>query len=165
MNIKYTVKDNFLNQDDFDHIQQTILGDEFPWFFQNKVSGRKIKSEFFWTHMFFNGYENKGITSRFYPLLDPLIKKLKIKALIRVKANLHSNQGKIIEHEDHSDFPFKHKAALLSLNTCNGFTALAEGTKIKSVANRMLLFDPSILHHSSTCTDAKARWNININYF
>ena len=82
-----------------------------------------------------------------------------------MRANLYSNQGKIIEHANHIDYSFKHKGALFSLNTCDGFTVLKDGTKIQSVANRILLFDPSQPHHSSTCTDAKIRCNININYF
>tara|TARA_R100001530_G_C4310353_1_gene152845 strand:+ start:1176 stop:1523 length:348 start_codon:yes stop_codon:yes gene_type:complete len=115
--------------------------------------------------MFFNGYPHEGITSPFYSILDPLFKKLNIKALIRVKANLYSNQGQIIEHDNHVDFSFKHNGAIFSLNTCNGFTALKDNTKIKSLANRLLLFDPSVPHHSSTCTDTKVRCNISINYF
>ena len=38
-------------------------------------------------------------------------------------------------------------------------------TKIDSVENRILFFDPSIPHDSENCTDQKVRVNININYF
>ena len=167
--IEYTLKNNFLNQADYENIKNTILGEEFPWYFQYGVAVSKNierasgEEEYLMGHTFFR--EHQGITSSFYKILDPILKKLKFKALIRIKANLYSNQGKIVEHDDHSDFPFSHKGALFSLNTCNGFTILKNNTKIKSVANRMLLFDPSTPHHSSTCTDAKMRCNININYF
>ena len=162
--MKYIIKDDFLNQADYDNIKNIILGDEFPWFFQHEVTYlAKDKSQFFWGHIFFK--HNQGITSAFYKILDPILKKLNFKALIRIKANLYSNQGKIVEHEDHSDFPFAHKGALFSLNTCNGSTILKNNTKISSIANRMLLFNPSIPHRSSTCTDEKTRVNININYF
>ena len=50
------------------------------------------------------------------------------------------------------------------MNTCNGFTILDDGTKIDSIENRALLFDPSKLHHSTTCTDEKVRINIILNY-
>ena len=36
--------------------------------------------------------------------------------------------------------------------------------KIENVENRLLLFDPQILHSSSTTSNAKGRFNININY-
>jgi hypothetical protein len=165
MDIKYIVKDNFLNQTDFENLKNTVMGETFPWYFQE---------HFFWCHMFFG--ERNIVHERFFhslssfnspyaKLLDPLLKKLKIKALIRLKANLYPNQGKIIEHKNHTDFPFKHKGALFSLNTCDGFTVLRDGTKIQSVANRILLFDASQPHHSSTCTNTKVRCNINVNYF
>ena len=165
MDLKYIIKDDFLNQADYENIKNIILGNEFPWYFQHEVAylDTRLPDQFFWGHIFFK--HNQGITSAFYKILDPILKKLKFKALIRIKANLYSNQGKIVEHEDHSDFPFAHKGALFSLNTCNGSTILKNNTKISSIANRMLLFDTSQPHHSSTCTDAKIRCNININYF
>jgi hypothetical protein len=167
MDMKHTVKDNFLNQVDFENIKNSILGADFPWYFSDGVSypdsSRIHKNHFYWTHGFFT--QDKGILSPAYKILIPLLKKLKPKALIRIKANLYSNQGKMIEHDNHADYPFKHRGAIFSLNTCNGFTALQDNTKIKSVANRLLLLNPSLLHHSSTCTDAQVRCNININYF
>tara|TARA_R100001244_G_scaffold100946_1_gene75269 strand:- start:371 stop:886 length:516 start_codon:yes stop_codon:yes gene_type:complete len=166
-NMKPIVQDNFLPQAEYDHIKKEIFGEFFPWYFHNTVATKMDKnvSHFFWTHMFFNGYENKGITSSFYHLLNPIIKKLKVKALIRAKANLYSNQSKIIEHDIHTDYPFKHKGILFSLNTCNGFTEFEDKTKIQSVENRVIFFDPSLPHHSSTCTDAPTRVNLNFNYF
>ena len=40
-----------------------------------------------------------------------------------------------------------------------------DGTKIESVANRVLLFDSSRPHSSTRCTDQKVRVNINLNYY
>jgi len=164
MDIKYTVKDNFLNKTEHENLKNIMLGTKFPWYFQEGVTqDEKHDFQFYWTHIFFK--PDQGITSGFYKILDPILKKLKFKALIRIKGNLYSNRGKMEEHEDHADYPFEHKGAIFSLNTCNGFTILKDNIKIKSIANRLLLFDPSIIHHSSTCTDAKVRCNININYF
>ena len=58
-----------------------------------------------------------------------------------------------------------HKTGIFSINTCNGYTKLEDGTKIDSVANRMLLFDASRPHTPSTTTDQTVRVNINFNYF
>jgi len=165
MDIKHTVKDNYLDEAEYKNLKKIMLGGNFPWSFHETVSSYndQHKSHFFWTHVFFS--RDAGILSPFFKTLNPILKKLEIKALIRVKANLYSNQGKIEEHEKHIDYDFKHKGALFSLNTCNGFTMLEDNTKIKSVGNRILLFDPSIPHQSSTCTDTNVRVNININYF
>jgi hypothetical protein len=83
--------------------------------------------------------------------------------LRRVKVNCYTRSEKIIKHKAHKDYEIPHKGAILSLNTCNGGTYIGKKF-IKSVANRILLFDPSVLHSSTNCTDEKARFNININW-
>ena len=65
----------------------------------------------------------------------------------------------------HVDYPYSHKAAIFYINTCDGYTKLEDGTKIDSVANRMLLFDASKPHTPSDCTNQSVRVNINFNYF
>ena len=164
MDIKYTIKDNFLDPVDFEKIKNFVLGNKFPWFFEDNVAYTgKHNTHFYWTHGVFR--HGSGVVSPLCNILSTFLNKLEAKAFIRIKANLYSRDDKITEHEKHVDYNFKHKGALFSVNTCNGFTMLADGTKIESVENRLLLFDPSLPHHSSTCTDAKVRVNININYF
>ena len=64
----------------------------------------------------------------------------------------------------HTDMEFSHTAAVLSLNTCDGYTKLADGTKVDSVENRIIFFDAGKAHCSTTTTNAKARFNIIVNY-
>ena len=87
-----------------------------------------------------------------------------MKSLIRIKANFYPNTERLQEHPMHVDMEFSHSGAILSLNTCDGYTKLKDGTKIDSVANRVLLFDASEEHCSTTTTNVSARINININY-
>ena len=83
----------------------------------------------------------------------PTLEKLNIKSLIRVKANLYPYSGETLyEHGMHSDDDFSHRAAILSLNTCDGYTKLEDGTKVESIANRMLIFDGNQKHCSTTTT-------------
>ena len=42
---------------------------------------------------------------------------------------------------------------------------LDENTKIQSIENRGLIFEPHLNHNSSTCTNVEGRFNINFNYF
>jgi hypothetical protein len=166
MDKKHTIKDNYLNEADYKNIKNVMLGGNFPWNFHDTIVTLNDKNNpnyFCWSHVFF--MPDRGITSSYYNILMPILKKLEFKSLIRIKANLYSNQGKIVEHEKHTDYPYEHKGALFFLNKCNGFTTLEDNTKIMSVANRIVFFDPSIPHHSSTCTDEKVRININFNYF
>ena len=102
--------------------------------------------------------------SAVFDKIIPLLEKLETRCLIRVKANLYPNTEILHEHPAHVDMKFSHSAAILSLNTCDGYTKLKDGTKIDSVANRMLLFDAGEEHCSTTTTNVLARFNININY-
>ena len=103
--------------------------------------------------------------SPYFRGLLPILEKLNIKSLIRVKANLYPYSGETLhEHEMHIDYDFPHYSAILSLNTCDGYTKLEDGTKVESIANRMLIFDGNQKHCSTTTTSKFARINININY-
>ena len=96
---------------------------------------------------------------------ETLWEKFGIKSLIRIKFNLYPRTETLIEHAEHKDYEFKHKGALVYLNDNDGYTKLEDGTCIESKANRVLFFDASTPHASTNCTDAKARFNINVNYF
>ena len=85
--------------------------------------------------------------------------------LIRVKINFYPRTETMIEHAKHVDYPYEHKGALLSLNTCNGGTILKNNKKIKSVEITVIFFDPSKPHASTSATDVKGRFNILVNYF
>jgi len=163
--IDYKVIDNFLPEEEMVKLDNLILRDvEFPWYYQPNISFEEYESKgpfFYMVHLFYTNYKPN---SAYFPFVVPLINKLKPNALIRVKANFYPNQGRQNLDEMHVDYPFKHKGAIFSINTCNGGTLLSDKTLIKR--NRVLLFDPSNYHDSINCTDNnKARINININYY
>ena len=150
--MKYQVIDNFLEKEEFIKIKNVILSANFSWYYNNTVSFKDSKDGFYFTHNFFCDY---CVGSDKYSLLYPIFNKLNLKSIIRAKGNFYPKTEKIKEHGKHSDYKFKH----------NGFTRLKDGKKIESIENRGLLFDPSIEHNSSTCTDQHGRININFNYF
>ena len=154
--------DNFLPKDNFDDLTKLIFNSYFPWYFQNKIafedeSGEKNGC---FTHLI---YDSKPRSSHYEFIKDKLLCHINIVNLIRVKINCYPRTEKVIEHTKHYDYKTPHKGFILSLNTCDGFTVL-RNEKIASIENRALFFDPTKLHCSTTCSDAKARFNININY-
>ena len=175
--MKYKVIDNFLDEEYFNELKAIFIGGEkdtekrVPWFYFKDISYSKddkrwkLEEEddisFFMTHLIYD--KNMPISS-LYDDLIPLLEKLKASCLMRIKTNLYPNTHKLREHVPHTDYAFPHSGALLSLNTCDGYTKLKDGTKIDSVANRVLLFDPGIEHCSTSTTNVPARFNININY-
>ena len=50
------------------------------------------------------------------------------------------------------------------MNTNNGYTRFEDGTKVESVANRMVTFPNQMMHTGTTTTDSEYRLVINLNY-
>ena len=168
--MKYEVIDNFLDEEYFDSLV-TLLTDNdkegniclVPWFLQSRIAYENSVEDkiFLLNHMF---YEHNTPCSHHYDTLIPLLDKLGARCLVRIKANLYPNTEILHEHPMHIDYNYLHSGAILSLNTCDGYTKLKDGTKIDSIANRILLLDSSVEHCSTTTTNVLARFNININY-
>jgi hypothetical protein len=163
-NVDYTVVDEFISKQDLEKIYSVITSVNFPWYFQEQINTKHSKEDnsFYFTHLLF--IDNK-INSDAYHLFSPIIDKLKIESLIRVKINCYPRTYAIEENIAHRDYEYPHKGFIYYFNTCDGYTKLSENIKIDSIANRALYFDPSIPHQSTTCTNTKARFNMNINYF
>ena len=164
----YEVVDNFLSPYLFNKIVFQINpitnypGENILWNYCRAVG----TEEDILNNMYFSNliYSNTILNPKYYNILKELRDKLEIKSLIRIKVNLYTRTDYLVHHPDHCDTGFSHKGALFSLNTCDGFTVI-NGEEIPSVANRMIFFDPSIPHHSTNCTNAPHRMNINFNYF
>ena len=159
------ITDNFLPQDYFEYLQHMMLGPtNFPWLYNAEVANTgEIQDEhFYFTHNIFQDFQP---TSSFFEEFIPFFKQLEMNAMVRARALLYANQGKQIVHEKHIDFKFPHKTAVFYMNTNNGYTEFEDGTKVESVENRIVFFDGSIPHNSSTCTDQKTRAVISVNYF
>jgi len=160
----YKIIDNAFTKDVFNTIRDMVFGTEFPWYYADTVANKGVEDDhFYFTHTFYN---HQQPNSDFFPKLLPMLNSdvFDIKAMIRIKGNLYPRTEKMLHHENHTDTSFKHKGAIWYMNTNNGYTILKDGTKIESVENRVLLFDPGQSHNSTTCTDVKARININMNF-
>ena len=105
-----------------------------------------------------------SIKSSHIKLIEPFLKKLKVKKLIRAKVNLFYPTNKIIKFDEHQDTDYKSDAAILYLNDCNGGTIIQKNNFIQSKENRLLKFKGNLLHQSTSCSNKKYRILININY-
>ena len=155
--------DNFLPQDYLVHLQRMMLDHNFPWLYNAEVANRgEVNDHFYFTHNLFDNYKP---TSSIFEEFIPFFKQLEMNAMVRARALLYVNQGKQIVHEKHVDFNYPHKTAVFYVTTNNGYTEFEDGTKVESVENRIVFFDGSIPHNSSTCTDQKIRVVVSLNYF
>ena len=162
--MSYEVIDNFLDNDTFTAVKNTLLGDKFPWYLNNYVNTieeNKNINDYQLVHTF---YKNHVVNSNYYSAIEPIINKINPISLIRVKANLLPGTENIIEHGWHTDFDFECITSVFYINTNNGYTIFKNGEKIKSIENRLVLFNSRLEHSGSTCTDEKIRCVVNINF-
>ena len=161
----YKIVDNFLPKNEFKIIQDLFYSQNFPWYYNKGVSVTNISSDgIYFTHLFYFFKKDDLNVSSHYNRILPIISRLDVKSILRIKGNLYSKTNTIFEHGGHIDYDFTHKGFLYYINTNNGFTKLSNGIKVESVENRGLFFDPSLIHNSSTCSDSDSRININFNY-
>jgi len=171
--IPYTM-DNYIDGDIFKSITDIVMGPDFTWHYSHSVAdGQVEEDEIYFCHNLYMGLAEPPkdgsmpqppSKSEYYDLFEPVFNKLpEFNILIRAKVNLYGRTSKIVHHKDHIDMTQSHRGGVFSLNTCDGGTVIGD-EKFDSVSNRMLFFDPSKPHHSTTCTNTKRRVNLNINY-
>lgn len=191
MTKKIKIEDNFLKQEKFDELQTLMMVKDFPWYFRYryytdiqgltlpntpKVDPRlrgKAKDEtldqFQFTHTF---YDSHAPQSPHMQQVNYFFEPLQIASAWRIRANLLTRLPSIVQNPFHTDMMFlleeKQKewtTSIFYVNTNNGFTVFEDGTKVESVANRMLTFPANMKHTGTTCTDQQTRIVINFNYY
>ena len=162
---KYEVIDNFLDKEYFDTIKNTLASDDMNWFYRDNLTLDDENGMCYFTHNFFL---KNTIYSPYFNLLEPLLGKLEISALIEVRANMTISKADTYESSWHVDNPYTNsKTVILYLTTCNAKTMLNvenEIIEIDSVENRILIFNTNISHKMISATDTKRRIIINLNY-
>lgn len=177
VSLDYKIIDNALSEEKFSSLENEILSSTQPWYYSyNVADANNEEDDMYFIHNYYFGLSDKPLMdsdgnplppekSEWYDDIVPVLDLFTdMKTLLRAKANLYGRTKELVHHDNHTDTNFSHKGAILYINSNNGFTVLEDGTEIKSVRNRLLLFDPSKPHHSTSCTDDKRRVNINFNY-
>ena len=169
--MKPTVIDDFIPNDIFKGLQKTICSNKFTFNVITNVDAQPgaIKQEDYWSwyliHMVY--WNDTPYSELFQPLYNEFIPRFKklglFKSLLRIKVNAFPSTSVVHEHNKHIDYSYNHIGAVFSLNTCDGYTKLKDDTKVDSVANRLLIFDASQTHQSTTTSTSKLRYNINFN--
>ena len=164
--------DNFIPEDQFYIIHKTMYEDDFEWFFTDKILTppyENLPGRYQFCHNILS--DREGISSYHYPILNPILSKLGTYKLFRIKANLtlatheHEPSGYHVDGFDKNHgYPDNTLTAIYYINTCNGYTEFKTGEKVKSVSNRMLIFNSELEHQGVTSTDETRRVLINFNF-
>ena len=177
--MKPVVIDNFIDNQSFQNLQNIILGDNFSWFFNDGIDYKNEEGDKFqFTHIFYK--ENVGWSAR-HEILNRILNRIRPKEIFRIKTNLLTRTPEIIENEFHQDMGRvynkdggvsvlseeqlkQYTTSIFYVNTNNGYTEFEDGTKVESVANRMITFSSNLKHRGTSCTNKKVRVVINFNY-
>jgi hypothetical protein len=161
--------DNFIEPYHFSALRNAVLN--MPWYFgpigilndPEETILCDTLDNYHFIHLFYKDYE---VVSEKFNLITPIIDKLKIRSLIKIKSNLTTRTSKIVHHTFHRDVPYDDSfTSVYYINTNDGYTMFEDGTKVESVENRMVIFPSHMIHTGTTCTNDKVRIVINFNYF
>ena len=155
------IKNFIQDKEIFNNIKDTLMGCEFPYYYFDCISGDNDKTDYFFGHTLFAGNGSKS--DFFNTICTPLLDRIEFTYLLRAKVNFYTKKPKPIKTGMHVDFSQKHKVALFSVNTNNGYTLFENGEKIKSIENQLVIFDGALKHCSVAQTDTNVRVNINLN--
>ena len=160
----YDLIDNALSDEMHKEIYDTMYSDIFPWHFVPDITHKNkyIDNLFYMTHNFYS--MNRPQSIFFDQWFSYFENVLGCEQMIRMKGNLYPSQKQLSKHPQHIDLPqIKSTAAIYYINDNDGATIINK-KRIKSVANRLVIFDGHTKHSSTDCTDTQARMNINFNY-
>ena len=154
----YEIIDNFLDIEDLENIKKVILNKEFLWAIEEDIEHKTLFLEL--TH-----YENNQPLSEFYNELVPIMKKINVLGLVKIKSSLYFGNTFRQSFKKEKSHKFSVGTAIYYLNSNDGYTLLEDGSIIESRENRILLFEENDFYYETNCTDNTCRTNITFNYF
>jgi hypothetical protein len=136
MNQKIFEFKNTLNNEQKKFIDNYVLTNNFPWYFQDSSTTDKFQ---YFSHMLLPRIENFNENApehenyNFFKniLLNSCnLANLKVKKILRSCLNLTTNcfKNEYIHGDVHTDYPFPHKLGIIYLNDCKGDTFIFNET-------------------------------------
>jgi|TARA_R100000742_G_C4191000_1_gene23093 hypothetical protein len=152
---------DFISKKDSDKIYNTLLSNNFPWYYYPFQVGQNKKDTSFMGHIFLkDGQKN----SEAMDLINPIVDKLKPKKIFNIRANLCLRRpSQCSWHVDDFTDDVSHTTAIYYVNTNNGYTEF-KNKKVKCMQNKIVIFDAKLKHRAKGQTDKDTRIVINFNY-
>ena len=164
------IQDNFLPQEQYEQIRETMMSTYFPWFYNSSIiygidHDNDISDRGQMVHCFFRVNEEKQKeVSTHFELIVPLLNKLEVDKIFRVKANLRLRTDISEKSGWHVDGFAPCTTSIYYINSNDGVTEFEDGSLVDTVANRMVSFNGKMKHRGCTQTNTKTRVLINLNY-
>jgi len=191
--IETRVIHDFLSEEDYAYYRKKLLYDMNDAEEQEMLGEKpllwrtsKIVSDKDWHEDEVNTRDNFQMVSQFLLEenrdsinLQPFLEAINPLFFARIKANITFRGDKILEHGMHVDVGHRDRniapdqdylahipiaTGVYILDTCDGYTAFEDGTKIPSVGNTYIEFDRTMKHTGTNTTNQNKRCVINFNY-
>ena len=164
-----TVNDDYLPKEAHNVILTHFTESKISWHYEESVNGRPGEEDnlnnYQLVHDFFHAQKVDN-PSKETTWLMPLLACMPIYYLLRLKMNLNPRCPEQWVSDFHTDTrDLNNLTSIYYLNTNNGATVFETGDKVDSIANRLVTFPSHMKHAAMMCTDTKARFVLNINYF
>jgi hypothetical protein len=178
------VIDDFLPKAYQNVIENTLLGDMFPWFFNPTTCGKdhpnaNMQGVFDTYHFTHNMLTNGKVNSEYFNLVQPIMYNLMLvegidtSNLLRIKANLtlKSNYLKDTFAPPHTDFqlPQKINTCIYYVNDSDGDTLFFDSdynivNKVSPKKGRLVYFDSGFVHAKKSPQKNNTRCVLNFNF-
>jgi len=125
---EHKIIDNFLPKESLKQLQSVITSPDFDWYYIKDINEHSPKDDLgaYFVHVMYH----QGKASHLMHIVSPILTRLDIKSLIRIKINLYPRTPALEVHPSHIDFEYSHTGAIFYLNTNNGKTILEDATHI-----------------------------------
>lgn len=154
--------DSFLPQQEFELAACYVLGEHFPWFFNDAINGPerqqpKPDNDLINYQFIHRVYYDDAPQSNAWEFVRPILERIGYLAVLRAKFNLNPIWATNECFGLHADNNRPTTSALLYFNDNNGSTIFEDGTVVEAKANRLVLFDSQIRHSGFSTTNQKRR--------
>ena len=172
----FKIIDNFLDDNEFNHISDVVKSFDFHWQMGRKLNDNSGDDDWQGIHSII--HKGEVITPTYKFMVDDLVNGLQKKYkksvnIFRFRVNLFGKDKESKGLGYHADITeFDCLTLLLYLEDSNGKTEfkdvqIFDNMKMKTVdsfANRALIFPSICMHQTVTQTDITFRTNINMNF-
>jgi hypothetical protein len=153
------IYDNFLQEKNHNKLWRSLINEDFNWSYSNGIDYDKQPNLYQFCHVFYDHGDSiiEDTTDKIRSLHGDI-------SFLRIKSNLNPSTSDHIQlGAYHVDIP-NVNTAIYYVNDNNGYTIFENGEKVRSVANRLVVFDSNTKHVGFSCTDEKIRIVINFNF-
>ena len=151
-------------------IEQVLLGFRFPWHYYPNTNARDLQTNAGDAPQFVHGFiQNEKRFSQYANVPEAIIERMGLpkNEIIRAKANILGRDREPLVHPAHTDDQEPHWVLIYYVNDSDGDTCLFEGDevtkRITPKRGRVLVFDGSIRHASSSPVETPFRCVFNFN--